>query len=281
MCPLMDLRRTTERCSHAMGTARTDLDQLTALIISDDSEFSRAVTARWQTERNMPALTLMSGDLCQALDPDTFDLAVVGTLQPTVLALTLMSGDLCQALDPDTFDLAVVGTLQPTVLASALKALEPTAKPVLVVCEANASAQAIREKHPTALVLRQDEGWLDSLMLVASEALRRCQAIARARQLEQANKTLEREATLGRYVLEMRHTMNNALTSVLGNSELLLIEPGSLSAAGRSQLETIRNMAVRMHEILQRFSSIEKEMSVVEKQAEKDATMRKRAAATN
>src|SRR5436309_91114 len=137
MLPLMDLRRTTGRCSHAMGTARTNLDQPTALIISDDSEFSRA------------------------------------------------------------------------------------------------------------------------------------------------NKTLEREATLGRYMLEMRHTMNNALTSVLGNSELLLIEPGSLSAAGRSQLETIRNMAVRLHEILQRFSSIEKEMSVIEKQAQKDAPMRTQAAATN
>jgi signal transduction histidine kinase len=226
------------------------LDQPTALIISDDSEFSRAITARWQTERNLPAFTLMSGDLCQALDPDMFDLAVVGTLQPPLLA-------------------------------SALKALEPAGKPVLVVCEANASAQAIRDKHPIALVLRQDEGWLDSLMLVASEALRRCQAVARARQAERANKTLEREATLGRYMLEMRHTMNNALTSVLGNSELLLIEPGSLSAAGRSQLETIRNMAVRLHEILQRFSSIEKEMSVIEKQAQKDAPMRTQAAATN
>ena len=250
MRPLMDLRRTTERCSHGMGAARTNLDQPTALIISDDSEFSRALAARWQTERNLPAFTLMSGDLCQALDPDTFDLAVVGTLQPPLLA-------------------------------SALKALEPAGKPVLVVCEANASTQAIRDKHPIALVLRQDEGWLDSLMLVASEALRRCQAVARARQAERANKTLEREATLGRYMLEMRHTMNNALTSVLGNSELLLIEPGSLSAAGRSQLETIRNMAVRLHEILQRFSSIEKEMSVIEKQAQKDAPMRTQAAATN
>ena len=226
------------------------MDQPTALIISDDSGFSRAITARWQTERNLPPFTLVSGDLCQGLDPDTFDLAVVGTLQAPLLG-------------------------------SALKALEPAGKPVLVVCEANASAQAVREKHPTALVLRQDEGWLDSLMLVASEALRRCQAVARARQAEQASKTLEREATLGRYMLEMRHTMNNALTSVLGNSELLLIEPGSLSAAGRSQLETIRNMAVRLHEILQRFSSIEKEMSVIEKQAQKDARMRTRAAATN
>src|SRR3989454_9185849 len=247
MRPLMDLRRTTERCSHAMGTARTNLDQPTALIISDDSEFSRAVTARWQTERNMPALTLMSGDLCQALDPDTFDLAVVGTLQPTVLA-------------------------------SALKALEPTAKPVLVVCEANASAQAIRDKHPIALVLRQDEGWLDSLMLVASEALRRCQAVARARQAERANKTLERQATLGRYMLEMRHSLNNALTSVLGNSELLLIEPGSLSANARSQIDTIRNMALRMHEILQRFSSLEKELSFVERQAEKENNTKSRVA---
>src|SRR5437870_12154284 len=144
MRPLMDLRRTTERCSHAMGTARTNLDQPTALIISDDSEFSRAVTARWQTERNMPALTLMSGDLCQALDPDTFDLAVVGTLQPTVLA-------------------------------SALKALEPAGKPVLVVCDANASAQAIRETHATALELPQADGWLASRLRAPREAWGGCQ----------------------------------------------------------------------------------------------------------
>src|SRR5205823_1997938 len=179
-----------------------------------------------------------------------------------------------QALDPDTFDLAVVGTLQPPLLASALKALEPAGKPVLVVCEANASAQAIRDKHPIALVLRQDEGWLDSLMLVASEALRRCQAVARARQAERANKTLEREATLGRYMLEMRHTMNNALTSVLGNSELLLIEPGSLSAAGRSQLETIANRGVGQQKIFQRFWQTKKETTVKERQARKDPRMK-------
>jgi len=244
------LRRMMGRPNHAMRAARTNLDQPTALIISDDPEFSRTITGRWQTERNMPALTLMSGDLCQDLDPDTFDLAVVGALKPA-------------GLD------------------SALRALEPTGKPVLVACEANASPQQIREKHPTALVLRQDEGWLDALMLVASETLRRCQAVARARQAERASKTLEREATLGRYMLEMRHTINNALTSVLGNSELLLIEPGSLSATGRSQLETIRNMAVRMHEILQRFSSIEKELSIVEKQVEKDAKIRSQAAVAN
>ena len=89
---------------------------------------------------------------------------------------------------------------------------------------------------------------------------------------------MEQQAALGRYMLEVRHTLNNSLTSVLGNSELLLLEPGSLSAGARSQIETVRNMAVRMHEILRRFSSIEKELNAVEKQAENEARTKSRAA---
>jgi len=38
----------------------------------------------------------------------------------------------------------------------------------------------------------------------------------------------------------------------------------------RSQIETIRHMALRMHEILQRFSSLEKELKVVSLQAAKE-----------
>jgi hypothetical protein len=72
-------------------------------------------------------------------------------------------------------------------------------------------------------------------------------------------------------MLEMRHSLNDALTSVLGNSDLLLLEPGTLSAQSRAQVETIRNMALRIHEIMQRFSSLEKEMNVVAQQAQRDA----------
>ena len=82
---------------------------------------------------------------------------------------------------------------------------------------------------------------------------------------------VERQAMLGRYMLEMRHNLNNALTSVLGNSDLLLLEPGSFSAKTRAQIETIRNMTLRIHEIMQRFSSLEKEMSVVAQQAVQDS----------
>ena len=73
-----------------------------------------------------------------------------------------------------------------------------------------------------------DEPWLDTLVLAAAEAVHRSRAESRARRSELACSTLQREATLGRYMLEMRHSLNNALTSVLGNSDLLLLEPGSL-----------------------------------------------------
>ena len=226
------------------------MDQATALIISDDPDFSRVVMDRWQGERNAPAFTLMSGDLCRDLDAEGFDLAIVGAVDPGILP-------------------------------AVLRALDPPAKPVLLVCKAKPSAQEARQSHPAIRILQQDPGWLDTLVLVSAEVVRLGQATARAFGAEQAGKSLERQAALGRYMLNERHTLNNSLTSVLGNSELLLLEPGSLSATARSQIETIRNMAVRMHEILQRFSSIEKELNAVEKQAENEARTKVRAAAAS
>jgi hypothetical protein len=67
-------------------------------------------------------------------------------------------------------------------------------------------------------------------------------------------------------MIEARHNLNNALTSVLGNSDLLMMEAESLDPNLRSQVETIRNMAMRMNEIMQRFSSLQKEMQLVEQQ---------------
>src|SRR5438105_11635194 len=171
-----------------------------------------------------------------------------------------MSGDLCHGFDPATFEMAVVGAVRSSVLSPVLLTLNPAVKPVLFISETAQAAQAVRNEQPRALVLPRHEGWLDALVLIASEVLRRNQAMLRAKKNEQANAALQAQATLGRYMLEMRHSLNNALTSVLGNSELMLLEPGSLSAQLRDQVDTIRNMALRMHEIIQRFSSLESEM---------------------
>lgn len=204
----------------------------TVLIISDDAEFSGAVMARWQAEPNPPYFTLMRGDLCQTLDPETFDIAIVRSVEPELQA-------------------------------SILRSLGSTERPVIVVSNSDGGTSSL------ALIVPQREGWLDTLVLVASQVLQRCAAEQQARQHVEAHASAEREATLGRYILEMRHSLNNALTSILGNSELLLLEPGSRSTDERVQIETIRDMSLRIHEVLRRFSSLDKEMNMVAKMTRK------------
>jgi signal transduction histidine kinase len=129
------------------------------------------------------------------------------------------------------------------------------------------------------LVFAIHQTWPDTLVSLAVETLRRIDAVKRAERAEQLNLVLKRNATLGQYVIDMRHSLNNALTSVLGNAELLLLEPGAFSAAVRSQLDTIRHMSLRMHEVLQRFSSLEKELSFAERQGRNEGGLRQVAAA--
>jgi signal transduction histidine kinase len=215
------------------------VDQATVLIISDDPEFSRIVTSRWQSERNLPPFTLMSTEVSLDFDPDTFHLAIAGVIRPQALSVVL-------------------------------EAMQAAGKRVLFLADDEATLQMVCHRWPGILAWQKNGNWLDTLILVAREAVQRANAEARANRATQANAKLESQATLGRYMLEMRHGLNNALTSVLGNSELLLLEPGSLSSGVRSQIETIRHMALRMHEILQRFSSLEKELKVVSLQAAKE-----------
>jgi signal transduction histidine kinase len=215
------------------------VDHPTVLVISDDVDFSRSITARWQVERNVPTFTMLSGDLWPR--------------------------------SVDSFEVAIVGPLRRELLSLILEPLHSTLQPLFCVCEDAATARLVRERWPRTSVLRHDENWLDGLILAAGEGVQRAIADARARAAEQTCATLEQQAMLGRYMLEMRHGLNNALTSLLGNSDLLLIEPGTLSAQTRGQIETIRNMTLRIHEVMQRFSSLEKEMNVVARQAERDS----------
>ncbi len=222
------------------------MNQSTVVIISDDPEFSGAISGRWQMERGAPSFTLMTGDLCQGLSSDTFDLAVLGRVRPAFSRVNL-------------------------------EILEQTYKPVIWVAPA---AEASLE-HPLQsrfITISPHDAWVESVVLVGAEVLRRCEATTRLRSVEQANLLLDRQAALGRYIIDMRHNLNNALTSVLGNAELLMSDDQELPPQSRVQLETIRNMALRMHEILQRFSSLEKEMTVTTRKGDPDAKSRAAAA---
>ncbi len=206
------------------------MERPTVLIISDQADFSRAVSTRWQAERNSPSFLLNGSSSCGQSQDQKFDLAIVGGIDAPV--------------------------------ESVLDVLRACRKPVLHVSRLN-------EKSPKlegVVNIPEIEDWPELAVMVGKQVLERESIAADLAKISEAKTQLEREASLGRYILEMRHNLNNALTSILGNSELMLLDPESLSPSLRVQVETIRNMGLRMNEIMQRFSSLQKEMQLVEQQ---------------
>jgi signal transduction histidine kinase len=206
------------------------------LIIADDAVFVRDLTERWQLERIVPGITSTS----------------------TALLGGAAKGD---------FSLVIVGSLQRGRLPSVVKSLESmdAAVPVVCVFEDAAQVQGAKARYPRLLVMKQHEHWLESVLLLAGECFRRADWSARARKSEQAAGANARYAALGRYMMENRHDFNNLLTSILGNSELLLMDLAALPGLARDQIETIHEMALHMHEIMQRFASVASEMRLSEK----------------
>jgi signal transduction histidine kinase len=217
------------------------LRNTSVLILTDDSEFARLLTACWQTERQLPGISVLTGDLCIKGEDLTADLLVVGPLKEGKLA------DVLRRIEPNT---AVILCAPAEVQALAL----------------------LRKRYPRLLHVPLREDWTQVVLLVAGESLRRTEAQRIAKQAEQHATQSANHAMLGRYMMDMKHSVNNALTSLLGNAELLLLEPGELSAQSLAQLKTIHTMALRINEIMQRFSSLASEMREPEtaSQAETD-----------
>lgn len=204
------------------------------LLVSDDAEFGRSVVARWQVERNVPEITLATSDVWESSSAARYDLLIV----------------------------EFVSRRQSSVLNS----LGGTKhKPVICVTEDENGIAGLRSEYPNLLVLPRQEGWTNTLILLASEMLRRVQALGRAHRAERLALESQNHAILGRYMLDMRPNVNNALTSVLGNADLLLLAPRKAMDETRDQIQTIHTMALRLNEIMQRFSSLDAEMRAGEK----------------
>ena len=193
-------------------------------------------------------------------NPD-FGSAITSRWQTERNSPTFLLGD--TRLQPDSFDLAIIGATN----ASVFDSVQSFARPVIHVSRVNGHAS----KLSSVIHVPEIDGWPDLVITLAKQILEREKIASDFVQLSEARSQLEREASLGRYMLEMRHNLNNALTSILGNSELLLMDDQSLSPGLRLQIETIRNMGMRMNEILQRFSSLQKEMQLVEQQSSNKA----------
>lgn len=213
------------------------------VILTDETEFAQLLTACWQAERLAPAVTVLNSDLWREQEAPAHDLIVVGPLRDGKLT-------------------------------SVLRSLEPATAVILCAPADSREFGPLRAKYPRLVHVPLREDWAQTLLLVAGESLRRTEAVRIAREAERNAAKNENHATLGRYMLDMKHSVNNALTSMLGNAELLLLEPGQLSSQSLAQIKTIHSMALRINEIMQRFSSLASEMQEAEKasQAETEET---------
>lgn len=214
------------------------------LIISDETDFARTLTARWQAERTVPTITVISSDVWHGASPDGYQLVVAGALRtkvPQILAALNFSG--C----------------------------------AICVTEDQNSASALRTRYPQTAVIAKEDGWINTLMVLAAEVLRRVETAARAQRAERLAVECQSQAMLGRYMLEMRHNVNDALTSILGNADLLLLEPGRLSAETREEIKTIHSMALRLNEVVQRFSSLAAEIRAGETDSQAETLAASRA----
>jgi signal transduction histidine kinase len=203
------------------------------VILTDDGEFARLLAACWQMERHLPGISVLTSDLWNAKEPVTPDLMVVGPLSHGKLA-------------------------------EVLRSILPSTAVILCGASDGSELSALRKGYPRLLHVPLREDWTQVVLLVAGESLRRTEALRVAKLAEQRASQNANQAVLGRYMLDMKHSVNNAMTSLLGNAELLLLEPGELSAQSLAQIKTIHSMALRINEIMQRFSSLAAEMREAE-----------------
>jgi signal transduction histidine kinase len=214
------------------------INRPTVLILSSDPAFSRQLTASWPAGGDAPEFVLLEEDLCSELQRDTYELAIADAGNRTKLT-------------------------------NLKDALASAGKPAIIV-DSESATETCAVRGPIVELRRVPSVWPVLVAVLGREILRRIQAERHTAESDRLLATANAEATLGRYMTEMHSTVNNALTSVLGNAELLLLEPG-LPAPVLAQADTIRNMALRLHEVFQRFSSIEKELSLVARESGKQS----------
>ncbi len=217
----------------------------TVLILASDPAFSREITAHWPDDpdpNKHPEFTVLDQNFTPALQASPYDLAIA------------------DAYSVENHNSNKRKPLNRRLNKDLKISLAAAGKPAILI-HSDPARDFYNVRGAVLELRREPKIWSTLAALIGREILRRSQAESHARRSEAICAAAQAEATLGHYMLEMRTNINNALTTVLGNAELLTNTAG-LPSAVLAQADAIRNMALRLHEVFQRFSSLEKELAV-------------------
>src|SRR5437762_5918604 len=106
-----------------------------ALLISDQSGFSRDVVARWQMQAYLPEFTALSSDVWNGASSSSFDVVIAGDVRPE------RSSDL-------------------------LKQLNRTASPAVYLAAVGEAVHVLRRDHPRLVIVSRHDAWLDTIVLL-------------------------------------------------------------------------------------------------------------------
>jgi signal transduction histidine kinase len=216
-----------------------DVEQTKILVVSGDREFADAIAQSWQRLRYAPEFLVATADAAAAF------------LRCAVVL---------------TDDLAAL----PQLAAGVVLAIAVTSAVVDGVTEEAAIPEPGGKMRVVRIARNDHFSWADYAAALAQETVLRLDAQAQVAEMKLRLRELERFAALGRFIVEARHGLGNALTGVLGHSELLLLEDDGMRGEVRAQLETIHTMSLKMHETFHRLSSLEMELRMAERQADRE-----------
>jgi signal transduction histidine kinase len=215
------------------------VDEARVGIVSDDSEFIEAIVQSWQRSYGAPKFTVAAsannGAPLHTAVVLTDGLDTLAHLSPgAVLAIAIISDEAAVAGEAPSTDR-----------------------------EANRPVRVVR--------IPRRAGWADEAAALAHETVLRLESQAQLAEMKQRLREAERFAALGKFFAESRHGLGNALTGVLGNSELLLLEgEQELHAQARQKVEMIRQMSLKIHDTFHQLSSMDLELR---RHAEQDSPL--------
>src|SRR5258708_2554737 len=160
--------------SRTTGQGAGFLRNTNVLILTDDAEFARLLTACWQVERQLPGICVVTSEFWKEADTSSPDLIGVGPLKDGKL------GDVLRSVESNT----------------GLMRCGPW--------EARESGW-LGKNYPKRVHWTLREGWTQVVLLLAGEALRRTEALKRGREAERHASQYANQATLGRNMYGMKH----------------------------------------------------------------------------